>query len=805
MRKWLISTFTALIVSAFLFVWWMSSSDFEGSYREISQQYYGVIGGQVVNEVETSIKYGKELDSFYDVSSIFGKLTTLLPTHVKAVITNSRGEILYTSFDSSVDKKDYLAVFQNPHVLAKVQNLSNEQNYTSLEQDKYEIMLLPISDKNQTVVGSFSLIYPAAAIIEELKAERMGNLKISLLVLIIAVFILIIFLSFVPIPDEKDKDPKERRQRNTPWARRRQLTMFIAPALIIMLGIAVQSTIMYNQYQIKYKTALSESAHGILTYVNNSIASLHQKGVPYEKMQGMSDYLTSKVKETPILWNIRVYKAIADTGEALNRANTWGISAPLAPEVKSEKMQVEIQISQEYLDRKMLNMLLEFMATLIVSAVVIFEVMRLPDILIFRRSNQFNTSSPEQYHKITASLRILSFVAFMGMYASMPFSAILMRHWEARIFGLSTDIAAILPMTLELLAVMLFSMLFARFFSRSGQKTFIYGAGFLIILGNALCAVATGPLQLILFRGVCGIGFAGLKHVLNTVISLGTEGDERTGLNIASMNAGLLGGIMCGGSIGALITNSMGMSFTYLFTAGILFVFIIMILFTIPWKLLKQNMKNNKVKEEIGVKGTFHALLNGKVLKYLIMVTLPLNLGLMFIVAFIPGYIQKMNLPVIIISYGYLFNGLAGIYLGAFLAKKMTEKLGRNLCVSVMLVMGGIGILVIAFWSAAGIILISTALMGLFDGFGSPVAMNYFIEMPEIKNKFGVINSLAFLGVIGNAIQMISPIVYGWMMQMPTVSSVNPLMIMGVVYLLFAAAFLFPIRNGVNCRKELNS
>lgn len=794
MRKWLISTFTVLIVAAFLFVWWMSSSDFEGSYREIKQQYYGVIQEQVVNEVETSIKYGKNLDSFYDVDSIFGKLTTLLPEQVKAVITNSRGEILYTSFDTA-EQKDYLAVFQNPHVLAKVENLSADMKYTSLVQDKYEIMLLPISDKNQDVVGSFSLIYPAAAITEELKAERMGNLRLSLQILIIPVLIMITFLSFVQISNERERESKFGGPEKITGPQRRHLMMIIVPSLIIMAGIGVQSTIMYNQYQLKYKTALTEGARGILTYVENSIDSLHKKGVTYEKMQGMSEYLTSKVKETPILWNIRVYNTVADTGEALSRENTWGISAPLAPEETNQKMMVEIQISQEYLDGKMLNMLLEFLATLIVSAVLIFEVMRLPDILIFRRSKNFNTDFPEQYEKITASLRILSFIAFMGMYASMPFSAMLMREWDARVLGLSTDISASLPMTLELLAVMLFSMLFARFFNRVGLKTFVLAAGLLIILGNALCAIATGPLQLIFFRGVCGIGFAGIKHVLNNVISLGAKEDERTGLNIASMNAGLLGGIMCGGSIGAVITNSMSMSFTYLFTAGILLICIIMFLITIPWKLLKHNIKSTNTGEELEFKGRLYALFNGKVFKYLLMVTLPLNLGLMFIVAFIPGYVQKMNLPVIVISYGYLINGLVGIYLGAYLAKKLTAKIGKTLCITVMLVMGGVGIMIIGIGSSAGIVLLSTALMGLFDGFGSPAAMNYFIEIPEIKNNVGVSNSLALLGVLGNATQMMSPLVYGWLMLVPTVSGLNPLVILGAVYLIFAAAFLLPFRS----------
>lgn len=798
-RKWFILIFSFLTAGALLFVWWMSSSDFESSYREIKQQYYGVVAGQVVNEIEASIKYGKKLDSFYDVGSIFGKLTTLLPSDMKAVITNNRGGILYTSFGNSADKNNYLAVLRNPQVTAKLQSLSGIRNYTALVQDKYEIMMLPITDKNQVVAGSFTLIYPAASIKEELMPEQLKNLRISFLVLGIAVLILIIFFCLVPFDNNAESPNDGKEKHNTAVKRRRALLM--APALIIMLAIGVQSSIMYNQYQMKYKSALTEGARGILTYIDHSIASLHQKGVPFEKMYGLSEYLTGKVKATPILWNIRVYNTIADTGEALKRANTWEISAPLATDGSSEKMQVEIQVSQAYMNGKMLNMLLEFLATLIVAAVVILEAMKLPDILIFRRSEEFNTGSPEQYEKITAGIRFLSFIVFMGIYASMPFSAILMRQWEARIFGLSTDLAAALPMTLELLAVMLFSLLFARFFQKTGPKKFIYSAGLLIILGNALCAIATGPFQIIFFRILCGIGFAGLKHVLNTVISLGSGGDERTGLNIAGLNAGLLGGIMCGGSIGAVIANSTGISLTYVFTAGLLLIFVIMILSTIPWKLLQENAQFGQAKEETASRGTLRALFNIKVLKYLLMVTLPLNIGLMFIVAFIPGYIQKMNMPVIVISYGYLLNGLAGIYLGSALAKILTKKLGRTVSVSVMLVMGGAGVLVIGFWSSAGIILFSTALMGLFDGFGSPAAMNYFIEMPEIKDNVGVLNSLAFLGVMGNATQMISPLGYGWLMLMSTVSGFNTLLILGAIYLVFAVAFLVPFRRHDHNRK----
>ncbi|MDQ7096739.1 MFS transporter [Desulfosporosinus sp. PR] len=794
-RKWYIAIFTVVIIIGLLFVWWMSSSDFESSYREITQQYYGVVAGQVVNEIEGSIKYGKKLDSFYDVGSIFGKLTNLLPAGVKEVITNSKGQVLYTSFDNSADKTTYLAAVQNPKVAEKIAAFPKSQKYLAIMQAPYDILILPIFDKDNVLAGSFMLIYPSAAISQALKPEQMENLQLSLWTMLVMLILLTAYFLRAPLENEAAGDPEGKNPGKPAFWSKHQRVIRLVPVLIIMLGIGVQSALMYNQYQTKSRSALFNGAQGILTYIENSISALHQKGVPYEKMYGLSDYLTTKVQDTPMLWNIRLYSTVADTEQALQRPNTWQISAPLAPEAKDQNMKVEIQISQAYMNEKMLNMLLEFLAVLSVAAVVIYEVMRLPDLIIFRRSKKFNTSSAEQYADISTGLRILNFLSFMGMYASMPFSAILMRHWNARILGLSTDVTAALPMTLELLTLMLFSMLFTRLFRRLSLRASLGISGVLVLVGNMLCVIAAGPIQLILYRMICGIGFAGIKNAVNAVISLGSDGEERTGHNIASMNAGLLGGIMSGGSIGAIIANSPGIAYAFLFTALCLLLFLGLIFYNIPWKLLQENEKLVKTKEKVSGKETWRALFNVRVLKYFLMVTVPLNIGLMFIVAFIPGYVQKMNLPVIMVSYGYLFNGLAGIYLGSTMAKLLSKRLGRTLSVALMLLLGGAGILIIGLSSSVGIILLSTALMGLFDGFGSPAAMNYFIEIPEIKDKVGVINSLAFLGVMGNVIQMISPLGYGWMMLASATSGINVPVILGAVYLIFAAAFIFPARK----------
>ncbi len=779
-RRWLILTFSLLIIAASLFVWWMSSSNFKGSYKEIKQQYYSVVAGQVVSELEASIKYGKSLDSFYNVNAIFDKLTALLPTHIKAAITNHQGEVLYTSYAGSGDQDAVTGVLKDPKVTQKLQGMTLDQTYGSMEHNNYELMLLPIGDKSNAVIGNFVLIYPSAAITAELGPQQMETLKISLMVLVVFLLILIIFLSVAPLPGEAQND------------KRRQLNLKILPALIVMVCIGVQSFAMYAQYQDKYKSALADGAGGILTYLETTVGSMYEKGIPYEQMNGLSEYLTVKAKATPIIWNIRVYNSIADTGQVLDREDSWRLAAPLTHKDAGADTRVEIQFSQEYIDKQMLNMLLVFLVTIIAAAVIVFEVTRLPDLLMFKRSPEFNHGSLLQDEKVSSGLRVVSFIFFLAVYASMPFSAILIRKWDLQLSGLSTDMTASLPMTFELLSLMLFSMLLARFSGKAGNQAFLGISAALIILGNVFSAWATDPLALILCRILCGAGFAGVKNEINAIIASGMDGNERTGLHIAAMNAGLLGGIMCGGSLGAVIANSIGASFTYLFTAVIQLVFLAIALYIFPWRYIKEKVKTAATGVKTAPQGMWRTLWKGKVLKYLVLVTLPLNLGLMFIVAFIPGYVQKMGFPVILVSYGYLINGLLGIYLGPLFSRILTARLGRTVSVSVMLLTGGISILLLSIQPSVAVILLSTAVMGLFDGFGSPVSTDYFLEMPEIKDRVEIPRALAFLGVVGNSIQMISPVVYGWLLLMMTVTGINPILVLGLVYLAFAVLFLFP-------------
>ena len=84
-----------------------------------------------------------------------------------------------------------------------------------------------------------------------------------------------------------------------------------------------------------------------------------------------------------------------------------------------------------------------------------------------------------------------------------------------------------------------------------------------------------------------------------------------------------------------------------------------------------------------------------------------MNVGLMFVVAFFPNFVGSLGLPDVTTSYGYLINGLVGIYVGPALLKSLSGKLGRTACVVISLLLAGASVLILNIDLPLVIVLVS--------------------------------------------------------------------------------------------------
>ena len=791
-KFWILTVFAVFIAVAMSFVSWLIYAVFSQSYREIKQQYYGVVSKQIVEDIENSIRNGKQIERFYGMDKVLNDMLRLISTEqipINTAITDTRGNVLYSSYEGGEDSADFDLLLTDENVLYNLDFSDSEStSFRITSAGEFEIMLQPIYDRQGAQIGAMSLFYRLSDIETELIPQKQSSDMVTMTCIGATIVLLVLYFLLIPRSVTESADSSGDPEAAYKQKQRENRYMFLIPVFAIMAGLLVQCMISYNEYQKRYKDVMFEGAQGISAYIGEIINDLSEKGVPYEKMNGLADYLADKVEDSPLLWNVSVANVYADTADILTRSSEYNVSLKISS-AEGLNTHINVEISKEYIDEKMVGMLLVFAVTFAVALIMIFELLKLPDAMFTRISRNFRESRSVQAGAVAPVLRLGSFIAYTGMYVGIPFSSVLITQWNKSIFGLSVTFLASIPMTAELLATMLCSLLLLPVYRKMDLRLVFTVSALISAAANVMCFFAGSPEQLILLRFCSGIGFAGIKYSLNTIVSLGSLSPENTTDNLAALNAGLLGGITCGGTLGAVIASSINVHTSYLIAGVFIFAFAVAVLALSPWKLFRANGTETESGASGSRFGALSLIVKPSFLRYALLVAIPMNFGLMFVVAFFPSFVGSLGLPDVTTSYGYLINGLVGIYVGPVLLKALSGKIGKSACVVISLLLAAASVLILNINAPLVIVLVSVAVLGLFDGFGTPATSDYYVNMPVVK-KAGVSQGLAMLNVIGSIVQTFSPVLYSAVLA----GGAAAMNIMGIAFIAAAVLFIITIR-----------
>lgn len=786
-KIWILGMFTVFITVAMLFVSWLIYAAFADNYRGIKQQYYAVVSGQIIEDIENSVKNGKRIESFYGIDTVLNDMQKLIGTDqvpINTAITDADGEVLYTSYAASGSRDVYNAMLAADAVRGHLTLDNGGESYRVVNSGEYEVMIQPIRGAEQTRIGYLALFYRSADIEAELIPQKQRSDFAAMMCAGITILFLIVYFLLLPRKIAEELEGGSEAEGIGHKIRRNRL-MFLVPIAAIMAGLLAQCAVSYDEYRLRYREVMLESAEGISRYIGSIVNELNEKGVPYERMDGLAEYLAGKVEESPLLWNVSVVNVYADTADILGNTGEYSISFPIRAGETSSNMHINVEISREYIDKNMTDMLLVFLVTFAVALIMIYELLKLPDGIFTRISKSFKASRKTQAGLVAPAARLSAFAAYTGMYVGLPFSSVLIKQWNQSTFGLSVTFLSSLPMTSELLATVLCSLLLLPVYRRTNVKAVLTVSSLITAAANILCFFADSPALLILYRFISGTGFAGIKYSLNTAVSEGSVTDADTTNNLAGLNAGLLGGITCGGTLGAVIAGAAGVRTSYLIAGIFMTAFLITVLALMPWNLISENMSGEQVRAEGEKKaGMISAILDPAILHYMLLAAIPLNFGLMFISAFFPSLVSSLGLPEVTTSYGYLINGLVGIYIGPQLLNALSKKISKAACVIAALLMGALSVLILNIPLPSAAVLMSVAVLGLFDGFGTPAASDYYVNLPAVR-RMGANRGLSVLSVVGSVVQTFSPVLYSLIL----VSGSGGMGIAGLMFLLCAVLF----------------
>lgn len=762
-NKIAIVIFMALSLFSMYFVTWIGQMAYDNTSIELQEQHIGSEVSGIVSLIENSINFGKEISNYYGIDEELDEVISIREGSLYAVILDKEGEVLYVS--SNMEKGDKsIGILKDLYGAKYQEEIAEIVEHTGIgtmvEIGSNRSLVFPISRNDASLVGHLVVIYDKDNLIEE-----EFDYDLNLLMLIIWAAINAVLILATLFMEQSDK-----------WYIR------FLPAIVIMIGMFIYIVFLYTTYRERYENMIDSNARMTAEYIQTSVDSLVEKGLPPEHTGQIGKYLDEKVAANETIGSIYIAKGYYDTSEHVNYNNGNNISLPIAD---GEAM-INITVNEDYINDKMVMMLLNFGAIFVICLMITYELTHMVDIIGARLKPDFGEDTPEQRSGIGSQIKLISFLSYTAIYTSMPYAAVIMRSWDASVFSFSAAFSASLPLTVELLCIMVASLIIQKVFGNARMKWLIFLVFPLLILGNIACMRVDSPYLLIGLRAFCGIGFAFLKYWLNAYVAAGSESQKEVTANFGQLNAGLLGGITVGASLGSVLAQSFGYLFNYLFTAVICLGVLIFVWLIVPWKMIETRRKQSvgeASKEPVRIG---RLLKSPSVLKAIILGDVPLNIGLMYVVAFLPVYMSNIGQPAVVTSYAYLINGLTGVYIGLFflaLLKRLRPKWGA----SFSLIMGAFGIIILVAGQNAGIVLASAAIMGLFDGYGTPTITGFFTSLPEVASA-DTASMLTLYSIVGSAVQIACPILYNMLIQ-PDGSTLY-LLIFGIVFA--AVGVVFP-------------
>ena len=763
--------FSILSPLALLFVFWLGFSSFENNSFDMTRNLYSTLLRQSVSDIESATRYGKTLESYFGIDQLLLQTTSLMGDGVTIAVTDTEGNLLHSLFD---EDSSFSELIRTEQVRSQIVSGASDSDGITFTSGGYEILIMPIYGLQNRQSGNMCLIYPARD--PSFGAEHGGVMLVMTLIVAICVVVAILgWLLFIK------KTTSDRAKKYTG----------IVPVLILTAGILVQSAVSFFTYQTQYRSMMFDSAKTVSAYMESLVSQVRDKGVPYEQMYGLDEFFADKLRQMPTLWDIKLISIWADSQDVIFRENEYTIHVPIRAEEKWD-MRLAITISSQYINRRMSETLLLSFITLIVCVLAIVEIMRLPELIMLRISRDFNRPVKRQWAGLRSGLRLSTFLLYTGVFIVKPYLAMLVRQWRQPMFGLSLDVSAGIPLTMDAFALLVGTLVSAFFYKRVKIK-FGLGVSILVfIAANITCVFIMNPYYLSALRFFSGIGFSGILYSTNYIVSYGTRGENKGASALAGINSGLLGGVMVGAALGAIIASALGVALCFVIAACFCLAAGVIRFTLTPWKLLASEVKEAGAaseKSRTKREGIAKTLLHPKVLVYLLLVMAPLSLGLAFVVAGMPALSQSNGLSPLILSSAYIANGIAGIYLGAPLLKLLMRNMRGNLLMAAVIIVGGVAIGAVFLPPIWFTILLCAFLLGIFDGVGTPTNMVTFLDLPGISSMRQV-DALVVGNTIMRSVNSLTPMAYGFIIAAAT-GSAGVFAILGGAYIIAGAFYMF--------------
>lgn len=519
----------------------------------------------------------------------------------------------------------------------------------------------------------------------------------------------------------------------------------------------------------------------IFENIKSSIYDLHRKGLEGRDIEKMSDFYNDKFSEFGLVKSVEIGYGYGNNGK-------YSLEDVIFEDSMGE-FKLTININNEYIKNIYIQTILTFAASLAVCIMIIAEISSLNKI-----AGNFSANEASKSFKgnVSGIIKFFTFFSYLAVYAVLPYGAVIIRRGGESIPGLPLSLTASLPVSLNCMGIFIMLLVGEKILKKIRINTYIFITVLTGIISMGICLLKMNVYFILISSFLMGVCLGMGKYVMNYLVSVCSDTDGEIKLNYGYYNAGLLAGLTLGGSVGGIISSAKGYEYVYIAGGIIMLVMLPIMLYCVPYNFIRERQIKYKFANEDKTK-SFWGFINElfkrpKLVLDFIMTSVPLNMGLMFIVSFLPILLDIEEMPSLVNTFSYIIYGIAGNYMGIYIIKRLKDK-KENISGFISMSIITLSVFVLVPKICLITILISAFLAGLFDGYGG--ACLTLIPVNS-KNAEGIDKSTLLTGAsaISSIVCIFCPMIYSVILSIGSIG-VNLILI----FLFFAVSGIYILKS----------
>ena len=764
-----------LAVFAVCFVSAMGFLNYRTTAIDLEEQVIARVEMDAVSGVETAIEFGKSFENYYGMDDVFRSLSEQYPSALPFVI-DREGNLLYCSDGRASESEESVRAFLASGEFRRSLPVLNAMEGQVLASGSHHAIFANV-EQGDDIVGFFGCLYQDSIFNESFRALALRIGRMVILTAVIECLALLVAFKLL---------------RGENWLRKLEVPVFrriehSLTLLILTAGIVLLSASTIVAYQRDYRERTEDSVRVALQSLEKQISRVSDQGVNLREVSGLKEYIDDHIRTLQMLRAVRISSHISEVLRTEEESNLITFTFGEGREAK-EQMFLEAEISDAAIAAEMRSIVLVLISTGIILLIFVFELNRLVDLLALRVHDPGGDGHvPEK--QVSMALRFTGFLCSTAEYLCVPYAAMMIRASGETLFGLSVGMTAALPLTLEGLVQMVGMLTLPRYVRKFNTRTVLIFSSLMMILCNLAAFSLRGALTVVICRGLAGFAYAGFKQVSNFLITRGYETELGRSENIAQDNAGLLAGATCGAGLGAILSANAGYAVTFLCSAVLFGLYLLLTLSVTPWKALSRRAEETADAAPVRPRELAKMLFSREMIFFILTVGIPLNIGVMLCVTLIPAICQVTGISSVMLSYCYIANGLAGIYIGPMLVARAKKRFGIIPCIAFAFALTGVGIFILRIPPVAVMIVITSMILGFLDGFATPLTTDRFMSLRVVRTAVDESTALIFSVVLSYVLLTFAPLV-AELMLLPGRGDFSPMLLGAVLYVLVAVVLI---------------